>query len=478
VSSEIELKLEVAPGAAEELMRQPWLEGGKRRSQQQLSIYYDTKGNDLRRLGYTLRVRSVGDEYVQTVKSIETGAGLFARGEWEYQIGGPEPDQERLSHTPLAGVSVEDLRPVLEAEVQRTWCLIKDKRSEIELDVDEGTLVADGRSLPVNEVEIELLRGDASSAVDLAKRIASHFPVKLGVLSKAERGFALIEGRIGKASKAEPVQVRQDMTVADGFHAIIMACLRHFRLNEPLVIEQRKVEALHQARVAMRRLRSAFTLFRTAIGDDEFAHIRDELRWFTGELGDARNLDVYLQRKCGHKERAALEEKRERAYDRVIEAMNSQRSRTLTLDVVAWASLGEWRRRPSATMNLAPYVNRRIDRLWHRIVAERDLGDMEPDERHRLRIRIKKLRYALEFVEQLHAHERRRQKRFASAVEDLQEALGELNDLIVARSIVSADAWPILPDQGSEEERELLHRAEHALDRLRKIGAYWRDRGA
>jgi CHAD domain-containing protein len=265
------------------------------------------------------------------------------------------------------------------------------------------------------------------------------------------------------------------MSVAEGFQAIVMACLRHFRLNEPLVIEQRKVEALHQARVAMRRLRSALTLFRTAVNDDEFAHIRDELRWFSGELGEARNLDVYLQRKRGHKERAALEKKRVRAYDRVIETMNSQRFRTLTLDLVAWAALGEWRSRANATMLLEPYINRRIDRLWHRIVADRDLRDMEPDERHQLRIRIKKLRYVLEFVEALHAHERHRQKRFAGAVEDLQESLGEMNDLVVARSLVSSDAWPILPDQGSDEERELLHRSDHALARVRKIGPYWRE---
>src|SRR4030095_3700626 len=146
---------------------------------------------------------------------------------------------------------------------------------------------------------------------------------KLGVMSKAERGFALASGKFGKVVKAEPVPLRADMNVAEGFATIVSACLRHFRLNESLVIEQREVEALHQTRVAMRRLRSAFTLFRPAISDEEFEDIRDELRWFTRELGAARNLDVYLERDIPDGDRQRLELKREQAYDGVITAMDS-----------------------------------------------------------------------------------------------------------------------------------------------------------
>jgi inorganic triphosphatase YgiF len=474
MSNEIELKLEVAPGATEQLMRQPWIERAPRSSQHQLSVYFDTADSELRKRGYTLRVRSAGDRYIQTVKALKNGAGLFDRGEWEYQIDGPEPDAERLAHTPLAAIDVGALRPVIRSEVNRTACRLKPNGAEIELDVDHGTVTAGGRKLPVHEIEIELLRGSAQSAVEIARRIAGEVPVKLGVMSKAERGFALADGELGKVSKAGPVLVQPGMTVADGFATIVMACLRHFRLNEPLVIEERTAEALHQARVAMRRLRSALSLFRTAVGDADFGRIRDELRWFTGELGDARNLDVYLRRDLPEVEREALETKREHAYDHVVAAMNSHRFRTLMLDLVAWAAIGEWREHPNAERPLEPYVNRRIDRLWHKITAAGDLADMDADERHQLRIGIKKLRYAVEFVEALHTHESQRQKKFGKAVEDLQEALGELNDLVVAHSLERSSAWPILPEEPGEDERRLLSESDHALDRLQKIGPYWR----
>jgi inorganic triphosphatase YgiF len=474
MNHEIELKLEIAPDATERLLEQSWLGDSKRRSQRQLSVYFDTPDGELRRRGYTLRVRSAGDRFIQTVKSIEGGAGLFARGEWEYQIDGPEPDAERLGSTPLAGLDVAGLDPIIRSEVERTACRLSRNGAEIELDFDRGTMAAAGREVAVAEVEIELVRGDAGSAISLARRIASEVPVKLGVLSKAERGFALADGRLGKVAKAEPVRLRADMSVADGFEAIVSACLRHFRLNEALVIDGRTPEALHQARVAMRRLRSAFTLFRSAILDAEFPHLREELRWFTGELGDARNLDVYLQREDGGDERALLEGRRERAYDAVIEAMDSARFRTLMLDLVAWSALGEWRGHANAQMPLGPYVSRRIDRLWAKIAMAGDLWVMDDEQRHVLRIQIKKLRYALEFVEALHAHERQRQKKFAKAVEEMQEALGHLNDLVVARTLVMAEAWPIAPHEPCENEKGFVREADHCLDRLRKIGPYWR----
>ena len=145
----------------------------------------------------------------------------------------------------------------------------------------------------------------------------------------------------------------------------------------------------------------------------------------------------------------------------------------MPLDLVAWAALGKWRDHASARLPLEPYVNRRIDRLWSRISGAGDMAAMDDDERHRLRIQIKKLRYALEFTEALHPPQDRR--KFAMAVEDLQEALGHLNDLVVARTLVAANAWPLEPFEPGNEERGFLREADHATDRLRKIGAYWRN---
>jgi inorganic triphosphatase YgiF len=474
MSHEVELKLEVAPDAAEQLMRQPWLKAHERRSTHQISTYFDTPKRELRSRGYTLRVRSAAGRFVQTVKSLEQGPGIFHRGEWEYEVDGPRPDADKLRDTPLADLDVAVVHPVVHSDVTRSAWRLQAEGDELELDFDEGLICAGKRNLHLSEIEVELIRGKPASAVDLARRIAAEVPVKLGVLSKAERGFALADGKLGKIVKAEPVRIDASMSVAEGFQAIVGACIRHFRLNEPVVIEKRLPEALHQARVALRRLRAAMSLFRTSIADEEFVRIRGELRWFTGQLGDARNLDVYLQRDLPAAQARTLRENREAAYDRVIEAMDSRRLRTLMLDLVSWSMLGEWRDRPNARLPIEPYVSRRIDRLWHKVNGADHLSRMDDEERHQLRILVKKLRYALEFVGPLHAHEAARQKKFGHALEELQESLGLLNDAVVARAMVTADAWPIIPEERSEQERELLHAAEEALDGMRKIGPYWR----
>lgn len=471
---EIEFKLEIGQAEAERMLEEQWLCDGHWTSHPQLSVYYDTLDSDLSRQGFTLRVRSVGNRYLQTVKTLGAGAGLFERGEWEYEIGGPDPDRDCLGRTPLAHFRSTELEPIFSSKVTRRSCRLELDQSELQLDYDRGEMSAGAKSVPISELELELLDGDSRVVLEFARKIVENGPIKLGVLSKAERGLALLAGRLGKASKAEPVAVRPGMTIAAGFPVILASCVRHFRLNEPLVISDRSSEALHQSRVALRRLRAAFSLFRTAIADAEFMFLRDGLRWFASRLGDARNLDVFLERDHSQVDRRRLEREREEAYDRVVEAMDSRRCRLLMLDLVGWSALGEWRSHAIADRPIEPYVNRRIDRLWEKFGDVRHLSRMDEDELHRLRIQTKKLRYALEFVAGLHVNQQERQKKFAKAIEDLQEALGQLNDLAIGRKLVTSDSWPIELHEADEAERALLHDAGGSLDHLRDTGAYWR----
>ena len=471
---EIELKLEIAPEATQRLIAgQQRLNASNCRSERQLSIYYDTPDRKLRENGFSLRVRSIGNRFVQTLKSLDGGAGLFDRDEWECEIGGPGPDLTWLADTPISQLEIKEVEPVIRSEVDRTICRVDEGGSELELDVDFGVMSAAERKIPVSEFEVELIKGRPRAAVDLARRIAAEIPAKLAVMSKAERGFALADGRLSEPTKAEPVAVRPGLSVAEGFQAIVSACLRHFRLNEPLVIESRNVEALHQARVAMRRLRSAFALFRPIVSDRECKRIEEELRWFAAELGDARNLDVYLQRDLTEDQRHFVEERREMAYDFAIAALESPRFRRVMLDLVAWSAAGSWRGSHSAGARLEPFVDRRIDRLWSMISHADDVEDLNDERRHRLRIRMKKLRYALEFTEALHRRKSRSRKRFTRKVKALQESLGELHDAVIAGSIVTANSWLLTPARSRKGERRLVRDADRALRGLRKIGPYW-----
>ena len=283
----------------------------------------------------------------------------------------------------------------------------------------------------------------------------------------------LAEPRFGRAAKAERVTLEPEMTVAEGFETIAKGCLRHFSLNAPVVVDQRMPAALHQLRVAVRRLRAAFSLFRSAVGDDRFAELRDEFRNFSRELGEARNLDVLLQNPLDPALRHSLTERREAAYDKVVDVLESRRVRALMSDTARWAAEGKWREHSKADKSIGPFVAHRIDRLWNELKSAGRLSGMEEKQRHELRILVKKLRYGLEFVRALHDGSKRR-KAFGRALEDLQECLGLLNDASVARTILADEAWTWVRREPSEAEHQLLRHADHALDRLQELRPYWR----
>lgn len=470
---EIELKLELDPKDARTLADQELLRDSKSRSERLVSVYYDTPGGKLRKSGYSLRVRSTPDGYVQTIKTLESGAGLFFRQEWEAAVDSIEPHVEELARTPAGEVGAKRLRPVVCSAIDRTRWDVHDHHSELEISLDDGDLRADERDQPVCELEIELKKGEPAAAFRAARKIAHHIPLRLGVLSKAERAFALADGLFGKPTKAEPVPVRSDMSVAEGLATILQSCIRHFRLNEPLVAKDRDSDALHQTRVAMRRLRSALSLFRPAIADEEYPRLREELRWFVGQLGEARNLDVYLQQDMPKQERKHLLKLRNEAYDRVIEALDSRRFLLLMIDLTAWASLGKWRSGDKADRPLPPFAEKRISRLWLKICGHDNISAMQDEERHRLRIEIKKLRYALDFMQPLHAQHGRRQKQFSKLIEGLQQSLGRLNDLVTARAIAGTDVSQEVDARYADERAKCLREAGKLLNRLKLTGPYW-----
>ena len=110
------------------------------------------------------------------------------------------------------------LVPVFRSDVRRTSWRIAEGESEIQVDLDEGRIEAGAHNQQFCELELELLSGEAEELVRLARDIAARVPVRIGVLSKAERGFALAAGKLDKVHKAGPVAVDEGMTLGRGLH--------------------------------------------------------------------------------------------------------------------------------------------------------------------------------------------------------------------------------------------------------------------
>ena len=478
LSKEVELKLDLDPADVERFRALPLLAAGAGRSLRQVSTYYDTPEGDLRKAGYSLRLRRKGRRCVQTVKQKGPDSGGFsARDEWEQRIAGPGLDFAALDGTPVGKLLSkkklrERLAVVSETRVKRSTWLVRRPRSTIELILDEGEVAAGDEREPICEIELELKAGERRRLFDLAREIGRTAPLRMGAMSKSERGFLLADGGGKRVRKAEPVVLAAEMDVAQAFATIVQSCLRHFRLNESLVAQAGKPAALHQLRVAVRRLRSAFSLFKPALAGPERDGIAHDLRWIAGLLGRARDIDVVLaarEPRPAGADRRRLKSERLAAYEAVVEALRGPRLPALILDLVAWAETGAWRRSELARRPILGFSDERLGRRWRKVrKGGRDIAAMSPEERHRLRIETKRLRYATEFMAALAAKGRRKHRRaFADLLQILQDRLGELNDIETARQL--APGSPV-----SGDAAVLVAQAQHAHDRLRALGPYWR----
>ncbi len=223
---------------------------------------------------------------------------------------------------------------------RRIWNIRFDDTS-IEAVLDEGDILAGDRRTPVCEMELELKSGDARALFDLARQLDAEAPLRLAVLSKAERGHRLTQA-LTPAVTAETVPLTREMTAAEGLQAILQACLAQFRLNEDLLLDSRAAEPLHQTRVALRRMRSAFSIFKPLLGPDEARDPRDRLGQLAKELGHARDLDVLMQRAAPGPLRDRIRADRKAAYDRAVEVLDRAETRRLMLELVEWMHCGPW----------------------------------------------------------------------------------------------------------------------------------------
>ncbi|MEA2903269.1 MAG: triphosphatase [Alphaproteobacteria bacterium] len=456
---EIELKLEVDDHGLARLVRSGVLKAAGKRSARPatlVSVYFDTDKLTLRNQGVSLRVRRVGRRYVQTIKQdVGERAALFVRNEWERDIGGKVPDLDAARGTALepllSGKVRRELKPVFETRVRRTVYPVRSGNSKIELTVDKGKVEAGRQSSPLCEVELELKQGDSAELFKLARALAAEIPFQLAARSKAERGYALIAGEPLTAAKAAPVMIAPEANQQSAFQAVAGACLYHLVVNQS-PMQSGDPEGLHQMRVALRRLRAAISLFSGMLADPQTLAMKAEFKWISGELGPARELDVFMKRVV--KPVAAgkpngpgvkvltreLRQRRREAYVRANAAVASARFRCLILDTAAWIGDGEWIRSPGGFAPMlrdGPIAVAAADELHRRrksiLKRGRHLDALSAQRRHKLRIQAKKLRYAAEFFAGAFPGKKsaRRRDKFVAGLEKLQDALGDLNDISV-----------------------------------------------
>jgi inorganic triphosphatase YgiF len=482
---EIELKLAYDPADGERLVLALASMATAGGADQLVSTYFDTPERDLARAGYSLRVRRRGREHIQTVKAVAgVSAGLFERPEWEHPLRDDRPQVDAGSGPLIEAVGAEALGrivPQFVSDVRRTAFRFECAGATIEVAMDQGEVRADARAAALCEVELELRRGAPQAMFDLARALNEKLPLRLGVRSKAERGDALLESISPASWKAEPIALDQGGDAGEAFRIVAQSCIRQFRLNEELLLESGDAEALHQARVGLRRLRSAFSIFAPLlVGDPKVELLNAELRWLAAELGGVRNIDVLIAR-VDAAARDRLAAARDREFGHVRAELAGARTRLLMIDLAEWLVLGAWRTAPThpgrLERNIVPFARDLLDTRCERLRRRGEgLAGLDRAHRHRVRIQAKKLRYAAEFFASLYASGKahRRHRKFVAALGSLQDLLGELNDLAVGPELLARlGIVAKLSGCGERRRKRLLDRAEQRHDALMRARPFW-----
>jgi len=451
-ATETELKFRLGPGAVVRLSGHPALQG-EQTSQSLRSVYFDTPDGVLHAAGFSLRVRTTPGGFVQTLKR-QTAPGQTARDEWEVPVPTEALDLAALKTTPahkLLKGRRRDLSPRFATTVVRRLRMVELNGALIEAAFDAGELSArdpegGDRREPIYELELELKRGDPAVLFILARRLARDLTIVPVFESKSERGWRLAQGESRSPRRATSTPLSPEATTGDAFRTIAMACLAQVSANAELLRVVRRPEAVHQMRVGLRRLRAAVVVFKPLLAEADRRRIETELKWLAHETDAARDLDVFI-RDVFHP--TALEAPspglaalgrhlltaRGEAYDRVLAAVASPRYALLMLETTAWIETAALPDDP-----VAPFAAEALSRLHHQVEKRaRNLADLDAETRHHLRIRAKRLRYAAEFFADLFPA-RRRRARYLKALERVQDRLGELNDLAVARDKIPGEA--------------------------------------
>lgn len=451
-----------------------------------VSVYYDTPDRRLEKSGLTLRLRSDTRQHILTVKTLEQAR--IDRGEWERRVAKSKPLVQDIAASPAGAILGRDasrVRPIYASRVRRSKAEIAQGSSRIEASLDVGTIEAGNRKRPILELELELKLGKRVDLLSLARKLAIAAPLRLSFIAKSERGQRLLAGEWGKPQRASTPALSAAMTGLDAFLAIARTCLHDFMLNDGAIGNSDDIERVHQARIAIRRLRAAFGLFAPLIEDPRIAKLRGELKWLSDLLGAARDCDVLIsefaidpQSQAG----LAIAAQRTEARQALADGLASSRMRLLLIDLADALDAASWSKakaRPlSAPVRQAArkLLARRLKGLLKRA---RDLETLDAHERHRVRIAAKKLRYMGEFFETVLAGKRakHRSDQVIRQLEKVQKALGLLQDEVTFKRFLTelvgeAEAGRLVAASPVDHKAE-LRRAVRAMAKLKETKPFW-----
>jgi inorganic triphosphatase YgiF len=449
----VDLSLRVPEGARDAVRRAMRARGATK--QEIRDLYFDTADDRLAAAGFSLRVRRIDRRWSQILE-LEANAG---ETRLEHQVAMRAPargavpmvDLARHHDSSLAGLlrkavgHAPDLRARFEVQLDRTSRRATRQTSVVELSLDQGHIRAGERSEPLFELSVEPVRGPFSGAAALVERWIEQHGVWFDAQSHAEKGWLLARNqRVGLPTFARPAPLHKRMSPDSALRMVVAACLAHLLPNlSALSRDASRQEHLHQARVAVRRLRTALrhmghwsSAVQPAWEPDLATLLRD--------LGATRDRDAWADSVLPEL-RAAGAPIGDLPKSNVPDPVGLARSPATTRLLIGLLAFVHG----DPVMDTAPTLERETDlrtiarpmlnRLHRQLVGDgRTFASDTDAAKHRTRRRLKRLRYCVEFMSPLFPAKQVRS--YLKAIAPAQDALGAFNDAVVAQSAFRASS--------------------------------------
>ena len=468
-SIEIELRLAGDPETLRRVFDSPSLappEGHEDKLTDLESRYFDTADQKLRAEGLALRVRTDGHgDHHQTLKAGDCAqAAMLKRDEWNMPVSACRPALDLLPKEARAVLPKEALQDGLqkafETRVRRhtreiTIDQADHPASRIEASLDLGQIETDVGTLPIAELELELLEGQPETLYQVALDLQEVGPLHLETRSKSSRAYDQLRKQPPSHHRAVAPKLTASDTVDEAMAAIFASCYDQWLANQAAAIDGRDPEGVHQMRVGLRRLRSAFSVFRSLIPDSQLIWLRGGAKETIGVLGPARDWDVFqielldpviaarpddpalraIRTKARAKGRAS--------YRAVRKGLDRADYTQFALRFGQWIEARAWHVDADAKMierrawSIENFAGKTLKRRQKKaLAAGKDFSTLTTEQRHDLRIALKKLRYAAEFFAPL--FNKKTLKPILTSAKNLQNDLGHLNDVAVAEGLLDA----------------------------------------
>ena len=411
------------------------------------TVYYDTPDLRLARWGVSLR-RRAGEGWTLKLAPSRSGA-LLERDELTFEGGGNRPPKGALEVV-RAYVRSSELVPVARLSTMRKRVRLNDAAgARVAEVVDDEVSVRDGRRVAARfrEIEVEVVGSNGSDAVidPLVTRLRG---AGAGAPDLTPKHIRAIGPRAVEPPEVAPQALAPGASARDVIKNALAESVANLLHHDPLVRTGRDPEAVHQARVATRKLRSNLRTFGSLLDPDWTEPLRSELGWLAFSLGAVRDREVLLERL---RERAKslpasdarsatsllhlLEVEIDALRKKLGQDLDSNRYIDLLERLVGGAH--EPATLPDADQAATGLLPALATTPWRRLrSAVRSLPESPTDpELHRIRILAKRARYAAEAVAPIAGPDA---AAYARAAAKLQTVLGEHQDSVTAQAWLRA----------------------------------------